>query len=206
MGDAEPLKTLSCGEIDPNVRYCKSGEKTCSANSGECPYIVKPFTCTKAGIYPDVMDCDQYYECEGRDGPYKHYQCPEGFIYSSVERNCTKWILSADCVQVDCSLKKNINQFVVYPNDHAYYVYCSKVKGNTVSLVVKCPKSEHIFLNDECQYNCLSLGKFVDQDDVRGYYTCFGNETGLRSTHSFCPIDATFNGATGKCEFKSFNY
>lgn len=169
---------------------------------------MKPFTCTKAGFYPDVIDCDQYYECEGKDGPYTHYQCPEGHIYNSVERNCTKWTLSTDCVQVDCNLEENINQFVVYPNDKAYYVYCSKNnRGNTVSLVVKCPKTGHIFLNEECQYNCLSLGKFVDQDDVTGYYTCYGSTTtGLKSTHSFCPIGSTFNGVTRKCDLESFNY
>lgn len=192
------MKTLSCGEIDPNARYCKSGEQSCSTNSGGCPYTVKPFTCTKAGIYPDVMDCDQYYDCEDKGGPYNHYQCPLGQIYNSIQRNCTS--LSTECVQVDCSLEENVNKFVVYPNDKAYYVYCSIINGNVISLVVKCPKTGHIFVDDECQYNCESLGRFVDEDDVTGYYTCYIGDVGIRSAHSFCTNGSTFNGLTGRCE------
>lgn len=177
----------------------------CSTNSGGCPYTIKPFTCTKAGIYPDVMDCDQYYECEGKNGPYKHYQCPEGQIYNSVDRNCKSRTLDTDCVQVDCSLEENFKQFVVYPKDKGYYVYCTKSKsGNTISLVVKCPKTGHIYLNNECQYNCLSLGKFSDLDDVTGYYTCYIGNDGLESAYSFCPIGEIFNGVTGKCDVESF--
>lgn len=103
-------------------------------------------------------------------------------------------------------MEENINQFVVYPNDKAYFVYCSKNNsGNTISLVVKCPKSGHIYLNDECQYDCLSLGKFADQDDVKGYYTCYVDGAGLKSTHSFCSIGAAFNKVTGMCDLESFH-
>lgn len=191
------FNTITCSGTTP---FCQTGAKACSATAETCGEVsTETFKCTDKGFFPNINDCTSYYQCAAKGGAVQRYQCPIGYNYYPEGKNCKR---AAVCFKIDCTVKANLNQLIIYKPDPSVYVFCvADATGVPTSHVLKCKTEGYTFVkpDDTCQFVCLAEGRVADVNDNTMFYDCYRSGTGYKFIHSTCLTGTVYSAIDGYC-------
>lgn len=181
------LGTVTCAS--PNS-FCDSKSNTCSATRPED--CTSGFKCSSEGFFPDPTNCDVYYFCTSTMAA-DQYQCPTGYVYDSLNFNCKKKAVTADCVTMKCT---KAGDFVVNTRNPTYYAFCD---ATLQAQLFACPTGES-FVKDSfgCKFVCKAEGYFAGPTPSE-YYLCTKSGTVYTANHNTCPTGYIFNVTLKYC-------
>lgn len=137
----------------------------------------------------DPYDCTSYYSCfNGLNSTPYRFKCPANYVYSSRLKLCMRQVDYKTCDIVNCT--GVANKFIPFIQNSAYYAFCG-----VPAVMFKCADEGNFkfdpSLND-CVYNCLGAGYFVDPSNCAQFYICesYGAEAILQR----CPLGFNFDG------------
>lgn len=146
----------------------------------------------------DPLNCSQYFFCEGPQGASLAYECPEGYVYNSLTRECKRRVSPADCSTVNCA--SSYDQYVAYPADPSYYALCLVTDDSTTPIVFRCPKSEQFVQSQiRCVFQCKKEGRVADGRDCSKYYECYRNGLNFIKLHQKCLPGFIFDSVENGC-------
>lgn len=193
------INTAACAGTTP---FCKKGAKACSATAEGCAEIsLDAFACTDKGFFPNINNCASYYQCTAKGSPAQQYKCADGFNYYPEGKNCKR---GATCFKIDCAVKANLNQMVVYKPDPNVYVFCvADAKGVPQAHVLKC-KNDYLYVApDGCQFACRAEGRVADPINPAAFYDCYRSGTGYKFLHQTCLTGTAYDAKEGYCVEKT---
>lgn len=201
----EPLTEVNCAA---DSKYCVDGACTSSPSDsckGSSPGSgASTFPCTDIGVFPDPSDCTRYHVCE--TDAIESLKCDTGFVFNSKLKMCQMG--RTPCTKISCSKASDVNTFISYASNPAYYAFCSKDDKGYRALMFKCPNEdfeEFDVKTKACQFKCKARGNFQNPEDCGRYFYCTG--ANAKPIPAKCPGELVFDG-TGcnrnkdKCQYK----
>lgn len=147
----------------------------------------------------DPLNCSQYFFCAKLQGASMAYECPNGFVYNSLARECRRRIIPSDC-RIVSNCAANPGKYVPYPGDASYYAWCLIDVGSISTLVFKCPDSEQFVQSkQQCEFQCKKEGRVADAKDCARYYECFPNGLTFITYHQKCLTGFKFSSEENGC-------
>lgn len=151
-------------------------------------------------LYIDPTNCSQYYQCTGPLGDSLLYECPSGFVYNPVDKNCKRRASAADCITVNCAANPNL--YVVYPGDRGYYAFCLFTNGVNDPIMFRCDDPVNFQYNQaerRCIFQCRAEGRVPDLDNCQKYYECFRIGATYISRQQSCIRGYIYNDTVKQC-------
>lgn len=151
-------------------------------------------------ISTDPSNCSQYYLCNGALGQSLLYECINGFVYNPVDKSCKRRITINDCFTINCAA--NVNRYVAYPGDRAYYAFCLETNGVIDPLMFRCEDPENFQFNQatrRCAFQCRAEGRVADKQNCRRFYECFRVGTTYVSRTQNCIDGYIFDSTVRQC-------
>nr|CAD7464203.1 unnamed protein product [Timema tahoe] len=189
--------------------YCDKEQHTCSDTQTTCRVKVN-FTCSEAGIFPDLYDCTVFHICADGGVEIESGTCDTGYAYDALTSACDLKVADVPRVCTDgpvpaCveegqtgALDSNPSIYYVCTDDNTLLYRCSH--GQYDPSLFSCKDStptSNTTTPTPTPVTCDLAGvSIVDPDSCNGYYLC---NLLLEPIHEECPAGNFFSPLLHLC-------